>query len=733
VPAIYLNDWPDRYIHTHADAVGNIDPTKLLRAAFIGAASGYYLATVGEDQVPALLGVVRRHALERTATALGRAAELDDEAEAASLLRHHAARESAVLQSIGSIAPWPAASLETVTAIGEEIASLVERDSTAPSEGDSATGPDAGSPTAAAGATDVCWRRRHPKGPLWGFGYSWFEDHFRETGLAPPGLLSWEGRWGGGSESAYEVLNLIDGQRSVAEVRDEVAAAYGPVPLALVREYVAALEAMDVVHCDVPDGPGGSGTTRGLAGMLAASTAPLAERAPRFPPPSSAVELNLGGFTKVLCSAVFVSGREVEEAIRNSAGPLFLMPGHEPGPGDVEVDEARREVRALRDGRVVRTARFYGDQGCVSLPPGRGETGGGEIGFTPVAVVSALPDAATTHWPLGDLGAAIDPAEVGIDRAALEAAVDLAFADPEALTQAMVVVHRGRILAERYAPGLDPDTQLESWSMGKSLGATLIGVLVEQGALDLDEPPPIAAWQEPGDPRSGIRLIDLVRMSSGLEFYSHHDRDWTPELGYPEHFYVYTGGLDVFDFSVSRPPLFPPGTEGRYHNSDPLTLSGLVRQVVTGRGEEYLTFPQRALFDRIGIRRQVLEPDVAGTFVISGYDYGTPRNWARLGLLYLDDGVFAGERILPEGWVDSVRTPAPAWRSPVYGGSFWLNRTGNFSLPADAYFMAGAGSQYTIIVPSLDLVIVRMGHLRGGGPGNRALDRALGALWELLG
>ena len=714
VPAIYLNDWPDRYIHTHGDGVGNIDPTKLKRAAFIGAASGYYLATVDQEQVPELLGMVRRHALERTAAMLGRADELEGE-EAANLLRHHAAYEAAVLRSIGSITPWPAASREAITAMGEEIAVVVARG------GAASSGP--GSPPAtgsaeAQGGGEICFRSQQPKGPLWGFGYSWFEDRFGETKLERPELLSYRGRWGGGSEYAYEVLNLIDGARSVAQVRDEVAAIYGPVPLAVVAEYLEALEAIDVIRCGEPIG---------FASMMLADTAPLAERAPGFAIPESTFELNLGGFTKVLCSAIFVSGRELEEAVLNSASPLFVTPETQPGPEEIEIDEERREVRVVRDGHVLRSARFVGDQGCVSLPPG-----GGEIAFEPVAVDSALPEAATIPWPMGDLDARLDAASVGVDPEALEAAVDLAFADPEALTRGMVVVHRGKIIAERYAEGHDPDTQLESWSMGKSLAATLIGVLVEQGSLDLDAPAPIAAWSDADDPRSRIRLIDVLRMSSGLRFLSHHDVDWTPELGYLEHFYIYTGGIDVFDFSTSRPALFPPGTEGRYHNSDPLILAGLVRQVVSERGEEYLSFPQRALFDRIGIRRQVLETDVAGNWVISGYDYGTPRNWARLGLLYLNDGMFDGERILPEEWSELVSTPAPAWRMPVYGGSFWLNRFGTFSLPADAYYAAGAGSQYTIVVPSLDLVIVRMGHLRGGGPGYQALDRALAKLWELF-
>jgi CubicO group peptidase (beta-lactamase class C family) len=703
VPAIYLNDWPDRYIHTHADGPGNIDPTKLLRAAFIGAASGYYLASLRQDDVPELIDVVRGHALERTAEALRRAARLD-EAEGANLLRQHSAYERGVLMSIGSLAPWPAAERGRLLALSDEIAELA---GSAPAP----TAPPTG---------DVCTRQAEPKGPMWGFGYSWLEAQLERRGLERPELLSHDGLWGSGSEYAYEVLNLTDGRRTVSQIRDAVAAIYGPVPEATVGGYLEALEAIGLLECGEPVS---------FAAMMGASTAPLAERAPRFPPPEDPIELGLAGLAKVVCTAVFVTGREADEATRNSAN-IFLPPDEFPDPGDVEVDTERKEVRLRRNGAVVRTARLFGDQGCVILPAGEGG-----VFFEPVAVESSLPDAASIPWPGGDLDARADLDSLlgpGVDPAAVEAAVDLAFA-PEALTQAFVVVHKGKIVVERYAPGTDLDTQLESWSMGKSLTATLIGVLVEQGALEVEQPAPIDEWHEAGDPRSEIRVLDLLQMSSGLRFYSHHDSDWTPAHGYLEHFYIYTGAIDVFDFSISRPAQFPPGTEGRYRNSDPLTLGYLVKKIVSERGEEYLTFPQRALFDRVGIRRQLLEPDPWGNFVLSGYDYGTARNWARLGMLYLNDGVFEGERVLPEGWASLVSTPAPAWRLPRYGGMFWLNHTGQFDLPADAYAMAGAGSQYTIIVPSLDLVVVRMGRLAGGGPGHQALNQALPALTRALG
>ena len=140
--------------------------------------------------------------------------------------------------------------------------------------------------------------------------------------------------------------------------------------------------------------------------------------------------------------------------------------------------------------------------------------------------------------------------------------------------------------------------------------------------------------------------------------------------GYHDHDLIYTGAIDAFQFAATRPLQFEPNTFGRYRNSDVMALGLLIRDAVRKRGEAYLTFPQRALFDKIGIRRQVLETDPYGNFLLSGYDYGTARNWARIGMLYLNDGVWQGERLLPEGFVKFVSTPAPAWRDSTYGGRY---------------------------------------------------------------
>ncbi|MFB3041317.1 MAG: hypothetical protein ACE1ZS_05880, partial [Candidatus Poribacteria bacterium] len=162
--------------------------------------------------------------------------------------------------------------------------------------------------------------------------------------------------------------------------------------------------------------------------------------------------------------------------------------------------------------------------------------------------------------------------------------------------------------------------------------------------------------------------------------------------------------------SMNRPLEYKPNTVGRYRNCDPLILGYIIKQTVESQDEEYFTFPQRALFDKIGIRKMVLEADPYGNFLMTGHVYGTARNWARLGLLHLQNGLWQGKRILPSGWVDFVRSPAPAWEDGRYGGLFWLNPNRDSGLPTDAYSMEGLADQLTFIVPSYDLVIVRMGH-----------------------
>lgn len=333
---------------------------------------------------------------------------------------------------------------------------------------------------------------------------------------------------------------------------------------------------------------------------------------------------------------------------------------------------------------------------------------------------------------MGDAGGGAGAS--AMDRALVAAAIDAGFRGDLAATAAVVVLHRGEIVGERYRDGIDAYTQLESWSMGKSLTATLIGVLVQQGHLSLDQPAPIREWHGDGDPRANIRIRDLMQMSSGLLYSGQDDPRQRWPLAVPEHLYIYSDTVNAFERAIGSSAEHPPGTVGRYRNCDPLTLGAVIRRTVTEElGENYHQWPQAALFDRIGIRRQVLETDWYGNFLLTGFDYGTPRNWARLGQLYLQDGIWEGERVLPEGWSRFVSTPAPAWPEPCYGGQFWLNRTREFELPEDAYFMAGYGEQRVFVVPSAGLVIVRMGHRSDTDAPRDATNAMLRKLMEAAG
>jgi CubicO group peptidase (beta-lactamase class C family) len=421
-------------------------------------------------------------------------------------------------------------------------------------------------------------------------------------------------------------------------------------------------------------------------------------------------EFSLAMNAKILCSGIWVQGRDPE---LHAAADLRRFDHFGWGADfTYEVDEVRRRVVLSAPGANARTAQYNGDQGCSVIPRGMDD-----IQFQPSEVGRDWPNASWERWPMGERrsdGAL--PREV--DEAALEQALDYAVANHEhgQNTRAFVVVYQGRIIGERYAPGIPRDMPHLSWSQGKSITAALIGVLVEQGALTLDQRAPIEEWSDPDDPRSAITIADLLHMSSGLDFNNFG-------LGNPNslstdnhHFRIYFDGINVFEQATRFPLAVAPNTRWRYLNSDPLTLGKIVRQTVEARGEDYHAFPWTALFDRIGIKNAVLETDAWGNFILTGYDYLSARDWARFGLLHLQDGVWEGERILPEGWTDFVSTPAPANEARDYGGQFWLNAGGQYDrMPLDAYWPSGFMGQHTVIIPSRDMVIVRLGPSPGGG------------------
>jgi len=445
---------------------------------------------------------------------------------------------------------------------------------------------------------------------------------------------------------------------------------------------------------------------------------------PYVAPPGDALAHHASGLAKVMCSAVFITGLDPDFAATNVG--YFTAPSEERSKlGRPVIDRANSAVHVSLPNGVTRTAKRYGDQGCVTLP-----IGSDSVSFTPKRVLTHL--LRTQPWPMGDAPStrSVPP---GLDVARVREAVDAAFENPAEMTAAFVVTWKGQLIGERYGAGITRTTPLESWSMGKSLTATLMGILVRRGVYNLWQPAPVPEWQTPGDPRAKIRIADLMHMSSGLRIRAPQDPDFDPAAGYPDHLYLYTGSVNAFHYAATRPQQWPPNTIGRYRNSDPVLINYLVRLGVEKLGEDYLSFPRRALFDKIGIRTMVMETDPFGNFLTQGYELASARDWARLGNLYLQDGVWNGERILPEGFVKFVSTIAPAWAAdqrPVYGAFFWINGDSTLPVPREAFYMSGAGGQTTLIVPSHDLVVVRLGHFKGSDAGDHGLEKALTLLME---
>lgn len=446
-------------------------------------------------------------------------------------------------------------------------------------------------------------------------------------------------------------------------------------------------------------------------------------------PPGETLHHQTAGFASTLCSAVFLTGLDPADAAANIGG--FTSPFEERHHVvDTLVDYERQLVSLTLPDGVVRTAKRYKNQGCVPLAIGEDS-----VHFTPSDVPRNLPPAESTPWPMGDV-LTDEPWPTEVDMAKVAQALDEGFGPPEARTLALLVTYNGRILGERYGERIGIHTPLESWSMTKSLTGTLMGVLIHQGDYELWQSAPVPEWQTPSDPRQAIRIGDIMRMSSGIRIRAPQDPDYDASIGYPDHLYLYTGSANSFAWAATRPQQWPPNTVGRYRNSDPIVTSYLIRLAVEGRGENYHAFPQRALFDKLGIRDAVIETDPYGNFLGQGRALMPARDWARLANLYLEDGVWNGERLLPEGWVDYASETAPAWLADgrlQYGGShFWVNADGRFPIPESAFQMSGAGGQSATIIPTHQLVVVRIGKYTGATEGGRALRRAFELLMEAV-
>jgi CubicO group peptidase (beta-lactamase class C family) len=401
------------------------------------------------------------------------------------------------------------------------------------------------------------------------------------------------------------------------------------------------------------------------------------------------------------CSARFNGGQSDAQIERDIFSPVGRQLPESP---EVEIDVDQRKVRvAFAPDMPPRIAAWRPVLGCTQLPIGatadRIET------LPHVADDVRVPDLDAEAWPMGDREAtAALPRK---QRAALDALVDKAFdgATYGGTTWAVVVIKDGKIVAERYALGYDMHTSARTHSAIKSIASTVVGVAVEQGLLEIDQAPAVEEWSAPADPRGQITIENLLHMASGL------DARWS---GPGEDFYF--GGAAAAGRITHNLLTSVPGTRFAYAGSDTVLALRAVRQAIDDDAR-FWAFPYRELLWKAGMTRTVVETDWNGDFLMSGQAWSTARDFARFGLLYLNDGVVSGERILPEGWADYVATAAPAQPAgsgPRYGAQFWLYG-GLAGLPGDAFSPSGAEGQYAMIVPSENLVVVRRGFDRSGG------------------
>ena len=419
-----------------------------------------------------------------------------------------------------------------------------------------------------------------------------------------------------------------------------------------------------------------------------------------------------------MCNGLFTSNRSLEQVFEQELA-FFREPIGTSEGGDYEVYWDRRAVAIGAPGAVpVMRAAFREGIGCVILPPDQSLE---DIDRLPELTLPYPPgDPAQIPWPDGDLIENTGlPANVNEEK--LLAASNWAFdrESPEQVTLSLVVVYNGQIIHERYAPGFDVATRTRTWSTAKSIASTLIGMLVDEGRLALDEPLgfdwyPNARSPET-DPRNEITLRHVLNMSSGLETVDNRGLEYAIGSGMS-----YWAGASSVVGARSRALIREPGTYWDYENYD--TLLGVYAMKLALGGEKaYAEFPRKALLDKIGMRNTLVSTDRFGDFVMSSQIYTNARDLARFGLLYLGHGIWNGERLLSEEWIDFVRTPAPATKSigSIYGGQWWLVPEGRDDVPKDAYSTSGNRGQFSIIVPSRDMVIVR----RGLDYGRQGFDR----------
>lgn len=306
----------------------------------------------------------------------------------------------------------------------------------------------------------------------------------------------------------------------------------------------------------------------------------------------------------------------------------------------------------------------------------------------------------TDAWPTGDLPAAAAPG--------VRALLNHAFSDGAKAelgeTQAVVIIHEGRLVTERYGAGHGPEATCHSWSMAKSITQALAGMAVKDGRLDIHAPADVPEWRGAGDPRAAITLDQLLRMSSGLAFVEAYERDKPSDV---IEMLFGKGADDVAGFAAAFPLAHPPGSFWSYSSGTSNIVSRCVARAVGETGPGFEAFMRRRLFEPLGMTSPVPKFDAAGTFIGSSFCFCAPRDFARFGLLYLRDGVWEGARLLPEGWVDYARTATfqqPGVEDGPYGAHWWLDMAGPGTFSANGY-----DGQFIVLRPDRDLIVVRNG------------------------
>lgn len=430
-----------------------------------------------------------------------------------------------------------------------------------------------------------------------------------------------------------------------------------------------------------------------LGGALAL-TAVRAHDAPR---------VATGFVAHTLCSETFVSGLDPARVLAETTAAM-------PGTGlltwamNFKVDRARKNVTVTLLGGAQSHAVYREGLGCY-------------VAHDDVSVDASLPPATSASQPalLPEIAGAapVEPASPD-----LKLALERAFAEPDQPpfrhTHAVVVLRDGRIVAERYAPGYDVETPILGYSATKSVISALIGILVRQGKLAVDEPAPVAAWKDPADPRHAITVDHLLRHTSGLAMGSSLNASLASAIA-PVNRMKYVA-RDMAAFAEGADLESRPGSAWNYHDGNTLILSRLVRDAAGGHAADVLRMARSELFGPLGMRHVTLEFDATGTPEGASQMLASARDWARFGALYLDDGIAGGRRILPEGWVNYSATPTgTAWVG--YGAGFWTNRGDSVGAkfrtargwPADSFYASGTFGQYVIVIPSQRLVIARFG------------------------